>query len=184
MQPEELASLIAARRSNIFIDAHSHVSDSHIDALISAAHFAPNHKRTWPLRICVVRGTSRELLGNTIADSMESHGDDPAKVAKTRTKYTRAPLIFVVAYAQGSSDTETIENSYAVAAGVQNLLLMAESFGLAALWSTPAKGANDAITHFCDMATSDTVVGIIYVGSPSQSAPAVQRPHPTVTYRD
>jgi nitroreductase len=184
MQPEELASLIASRRSNIFIDATSHVSDSQINALITAAQFAPNHKRTWPLRVCVVRGESREQLGHTIADSVETRGDDPAKVAKTRTKYTRAPLVLVVAYAQGNSDSETIENSYAVAAGIQNLLLQAESFGFAALWSTPAKGANEAITGFCDFAPTDTVAGIVYVGSPARPAPEVERPHPTVTYRN
>jgi nitroreductase len=115
---------------------------------------------------------------------VETRGDDPAKVAKTRTKYTRAPLVLVVAYAQGNSDSETIENSYAVAAGIQNLLLQAESFGFAALWSTPAKGANEAIAGFCDFTPTDTVVGIVYVGSPARPAPEVERPHPTVTYRN
>jgi len=89
----------------------------------------------------------------------------------------------VVASAQGASDTETIENSYAVAAGIQNLLLMAESLGYAALWGSPAKGSNSAIVDFCGMNSSDTVLGLIYIGVPTQPAAPVDRPPTHITFR-
>lgn len=184
MNPDELAALIAARRSNIFIDESSVVTVAQIDQLITAAQWAPNHKRTWPLRVAVVRGESRRALGEVIADAMAERGDDEAKVEKTRTKYLRSPLVLVVASAIGSSDNETEENKYAVAAGIQNLLLMAEAQQLAALWGSPAKGANDSITQFCKMEPSDHVLGIIYVGAPAKSTPAVERPTAIVTYLD
>jgi len=184
VNPDDLASLIKHRRSNLFIDANSVVSHSDITALADAAQWAPNHKRTWPLRICVVTGDSRLQLGHVIADAMQQRGDEAAKVEKTRTKYTRSPLVIVVAYAQGTSSSETIENSYAVAAGVQNLLLTAEVRGYAALWGSPAKGSNDAINEFCGFSPTDTVVGLIYVGRPNQSAPNVDRPPTHITFRD
>jgi len=184
VNPDDLASLIKRRRSNLFIDANSVVSHSDIAALADAAQWAPNHKRTWPLRICVVTGNSRLQLGHVIADAMQQRGDEAAKVEKTRTKYTRSPLVIVVAYAQGTSSSETIENSYAVAAGVQNLLLTAEVRGYAALWGSPAKGSNDAINEFCGFSPTDTVVGLIYVGHPNQSAPKVDRPPTHITFRD
>lgn len=183
MTPDELADLIARRRSNLLIDASTPVDENDIAALVTAAQWAPNHKRTWPLRVCVVTGDSRRGLGEAIADSMAHRGDDAAKVEKTRTKYLRTPVVFIVASAVGSSDTETIENSYSVAAGIQNLLLTAEARGLAALWGSPAKGANAVITEFCGMDTSDSVIGIIYVGHPTRSAAPVERPEPRVTYR-
>ena len=182
MNPDELAELIAARRSNIFIDAESVVSDTQIDQLTTAAQWAPNHKRTWPLRIAVVRGDSRRTLGEVIADAMATRGDDETKVLKTRTKYLRAPVIFVVAAAVGESANETEENKYAVAAGIQNTLLMAEAMGLATLWSSPAKGANDAITTFCKMDNTDHVLGIIYVGSANKEAPPAERPSVRLTF--
>jgi nitroreductase len=184
MNPDELAELIAARRSNIFIDAESVVSDTQIGQLTTAAQWAPNHKRTWPLRIAVVRGDSRRALGEVIADAMATRGDDETKVLKTRTKYLRAPVIFVVAAAVGKSANETEENKYAVAAGIQNTLLMAEAMGLAALWSSPAKGANDAITTFCNMDNTDHVLGLIYVGNAKKEAPTAERPAAQVTYLD
>ena len=182
MNPDELAALIAARRSNIFIDAESDVSDSQIEQMLNAAQWAPNHKRTWPLRVAVVRGGSRQGLGEVIADAMAIRGDDEAKVTKTRTKYLRAPVIFVVASAVGETANETEENKYAVAAGIQNLLLTAEVMGLAALWSSPAKGANEVITTFCNMDNTDHVLGIIYVGRANKKAPLASRPPANVRF--
>jgi nitroreductase len=109
-------------------------------------------------------------------------GDDEAKVTKARTKYLRSPVVLVVASAQGSSENETEENKYAVAAGIQNMLLMAHSLGLAALWGSPAKGANEAITRMCGFETSDHVMGLVYVGWPTQQAPDVVRPPIRLTH--
>ncbi|CAB4647739.1 unannotated protein [freshwater metagenome] len=182
MNPDELANLIASRRSNIFIDPESVVSDIQIEQMLNAAQWAPNHKRTWPLRVAVVRGESRHGLGEVIAGAMAFRGDDEKKVTKTRTKYLRAPVIFVVASAVGETANETEENKYAVAAGIQNLLLTAEAMGLAALWSSPAKGANDVITSFCSMDNTDHVLGIVYVGTAKKEAPPAPRPPVRITY--
>jgi nitroreductase len=181
MTPDELETLITARRSNLLIDASRDVDSAMVDRIINAAQWAPNHKRTWPLRVAVISGDSRRTLGNSIADAMAVHGDDEMKVTKTRGKFMRSPIVLVVASAEGATINETEENKYAVAAGVQNMLLLAETFGLAALWGSPAKGANDAITTLCSMDQSDHVMGIIYVGWPTQSVVAPQRPNIEVT---
>jgi len=182
MTPDELETLITARRSNLLIDASRAVDPQIVDRIINIAQWAPNHKRTWPLRIAVITGDSRSTLGNTIADAMAAQGDDGMKVIKTRGKFMRTPVVLIIAAAIGHSDNETEENKYAVAAGVQNMLLMAESFGLAALWGSPAKGANDAITTLCAMEPTDHVIGIIYLGWPTQSVAAPKRPINQVSY--
>jgi len=176
MTPDELETLIAARRSSMLIDAAREVDSAIIDRIVAAAQWAPNHKRTWPLRVAIVTGNSRRTLGDTIADAMAIHGDDDMKVTKTRGKYMRSPVVIVVAAAEGETVNETEENKYAVAAGVQNMLLMIETFGLAALWGSPAKGANSAITSLCSMEASDHVMGIIYVGWPTQTVQSPERP--------
>ena len=181
MTPDELESLITARRSNLLIDASKEVDSALVNRIVHAAQWAPNHKRTWPLRIAVITGNSRRTLGDTIADAMAVHGDDEMKVTKTRGKFMRSPVIIVVAAGEGATQNETEENKYAVAAGVQNMLLMAESFGLAALWGSPAKGANNAITSLCSMESTDHVMGIIYVGWPTQSVAAPLRPNINIT---
>jgi nitroreductase len=181
MTPDELEGLITARRSNLLLDASKEVDSALVDRIINAAQWAPNHKRTWPLRVAIITGNSRRILGDTIADAMAAHGDDEMKVTKTRGKFMRSPVIIVVAAAEGVTPNESEENKYAVAAGVQNMLLMTETFGLAALWGSPAKGANNAITALCSMEHTDHVMGIIYLGWPTQSVAAPQRPDIEVT---
>lgn len=180
MSPDDLLSLITTRRSSVLIEADRSVDASIIDEMVTAAQFAPNHKRTWPARFAVISGESRLTLGNAIADAMAARGDDDAKVAKTRTKFMRSPYVIVVASAVGDSTTETDENRYAVAAGIQNMLLVAHSHGLASLWGSPAKGANEAITNVCGFDATDEVIGIVYVGWPSRAAATVERPAPRV----
>ncbi|MEI8287727.1 MAG: nitroreductase family protein, partial [Actinomycetes bacterium] len=113
MTPDELETLIAARRSNLLIDASREVDSVIVDRIVNAAQWAPNHKRTWPLRVAVISGDSRRLLGDTIADAMAVHGDDEMKVAKTRGKFMRSPIVIVVASAEGATTNETEENKYA-----------------------------------------------------------------------
>ena len=181
MTPEELETLISARRSNLLIDASKEVDSALVDRIVNSAQWAPNHKRTWPLRLAVISGDSRRTLGDTIADAMAIHGDDEMKVTKTRGKFMRSPIVIIVAAAEGATTNETEENKYAVAAGVQNMLLMTESFGLAALWGSPAKGANNAITTLCSMEPTDHVMGIVYLGWPTQTLSAPLRPNISIT---
>ena len=54
MTPDELETLITARRSSLLIDASRSIDDAIIQRIISVAQWAPNHKRTWPLRIAVI----------------------------------------------------------------------------------------------------------------------------------
>ena len=110
MTPDELETLIAARRSSMLIDAAREVDSAIIDRIVAAAQWAPNHKRTWPLRVAIVTGNSRRTLGDTIADAMAIHGDDDMKVTKTRGKYMRSPVVIVVAAAEGETVNETEEN--------------------------------------------------------------------------
>jgi hypothetical protein len=52
------------------------------------------------------------------------------------------------------------------------------------LWGSPAKGANEAITRMCGFETSDHVMGLVYVGWPTQQAPSVERPPTHINYLD
>lgn len=184
MGADELAALIRRRRSNLQIDASTPVSRDILQTLCDAVMWAPNHKRTWPARIAVVSGDTRRTLGNTIADVMASQNENEAKVHKTREKYMRAPHIIVVGAARGESHQRTRENQHAVAAGVQNLLLMTEAHGLAALWGSPADGANSAIAALCSFGTDVDVIGLLYVGHATGTVDQPARPSTPVTWFD
>jgi nitroreductase len=182
MSPDDLEKLIHARTSAMTIDPQRPVDPSIIGRLADAAQAAPNHRTTRPLRVGVVRGVARARFGGVVADAMQQAGDEARKVDKARTKYLRAPVVLVVAAARGASDLETEENRYAVAAGIQNMLLMIESFGLTALWGSPPKGTNDAITGFCGFDATDHVMAVIYLGWGTADREPRTRPEPVVRH--
>ena len=182
MDPRDLTELIKARRSSLLIDAGRDVPREIVEELCELVTWAPNHKRTWPWRIAVVGGDARRELGERISDVMAAQGDDQPKVDKTRTKYLRSPWVVVVGADPGDSAERTAENRYAVAAGIQNLLLAAHAHGLAALWGSPARGANATIAELCRFPAQTEILGLVYLGWPTKEQESPGRPAVNITW--
>ena len=182
MAPDELAALVRARRSSLLIDAQREVPRGIVEELLELVTWAPNHKRTWPWRLAVLSGEMRRTLGEAVADVMAAQGDDATKVAKTRTKYLRSPIVIAVGAAPGDSPERTAENRYAVAAGIQNMLLSAHAHGLAALWGSPMRGANTVINGVCGFSPDTEVLGLIYLGWPTGVVETPRRPSPDINW--
>ncbi len=181
LDPNALAALIRARRTNMQVDREREVPHELVQQLCELAQWAPNHKRTWPWRFCLVT-TGRDQLGEVIARAMEAHGDDPGKIAKARTKYLRTPATLIVGSAAGDSPLRTAENRDATAAGIQNLLLGATAHGLATYWGSCPKGANDVVAELAGFEPDTTVVALIYLGWPIDEMAVPERP-PVGLYR-
>lgn len=182
MDPQDLARLVKNRRSSLLIDAERDVPREIVEQLCELVTWAPNHKRTWPWRIAVVGGDSRRVLGERISTVMAAQGDDEPKVAKTRTKYLRSPYVVVIGADPGDSPERTAENRYAVAAGIQNMLLSAQAHGLAALWGSPARGANATITGLCRFPAETEILGLVYLGWPTKEQESPGRPPVAITW--
>lgn len=159
-----IGRIIRSRRTSMQVDPSVAVPDRLVEQLCELATWAPCHKRTWPWRFASLTGDARRRLGDTAADAMAAHGDDDARVVKTRTKYERTPNIVVVGAVPGDTDLRTAENRDAVAAGVQNALLAATAAGVATYWSSCPKGANDAVADLCGFEPGTSIVAIIYLG--------------------
>ena len=168
--------VIRARRTSMIVDKVRAVPHDVVMELCELAQWAPNHKRTWPWRFALVEGDGRARLGDTIADAMAAMGDEPDRVAKTRTKYLRTPATLVVGAAPGDTELRTAENRDASAAGVQNVLLAATERGLASYWGSCPKGANDVVAELCGFEPGTHITAIIYLGWAADLAVAPERP--------
>lgn len=171
----DFAALVRTRRTNMQVQADRDVPRELVEQLCALAQWAPNHKRTWPWRFCLVT-VGREAFGNRIADTLAARGEEAEKVAKTRRKYLRTPALLVVGSAVGDTTLRTAENRDAVAAGVQNILLGATAAGLASYWSSCPKGANEVVADLCGFAPDTQIVAIVYLGWQADTAVAPQRP--------
>ena len=167
----------------MFVDQERPVDPALIDELCALATWAPNHKQTWPWRFAALTGAARAKLGEAFADDMAARGfGDEGKRAKTRTKYTRTPSELVVGSAAHANELFDVENQYAVAAGIQNLLLGATALGLASFWGSPPLADSAAALAVCEFAPTDRIVGVIYLGWATGTVPTPERPAPAVRH--
>ncbi len=179
MNPHDFAALVRERRTNMKVDKERAVPRELVEQLCELAQWAPNHKRTWPWRFCMV-AEGRDRFGNTIADAMAAQGEEPEKVAKTRLKFLRTPALLVVGAAPGDSALRDVENRDAVAAGVQNILLGATAAGLASYWASCPKGTAPAVAALCGFEEGTQIVAIVYLGWQADTAAVPERPAVTL----
>lgn len=175
-----LARVIRSRRTSMIVDKSRDVSDDVLDELFELAVWAPCHKRTWPWQFAVLRDGSRSTLGHTVAEAMQRFGDEPEKVDKARTKYTRTPVVVVVGSSVGDSEQRTAENRDATAIAVQNFMLGATARGLATYWGSCPKGADADVAALCGFEPDSKIVALMYVGWATSDVDAPERPRPIV----
>jgi nitroreductase len=175
-------ALVRARRTSLVVDPDRPVPDALVDRLVTLATWAPNHKRTWPWRFAAFTGEGRSKLGEAFAADQAAAGvTDDAKLAKTRGKYRRAPLVLVVG-ADAHEQTELHdENRDAVCAGVQNLLLGATAAGLASFWSSPPVRTSPSVLALAGWPPGTRIVACVYLGWPTGECAVPARPAPVVT---
>lgn len=180
-----LESLAQRRRSNLRVDPDRPVDPALVERLVRLAATAPNHKKTYPWRFRIVAGDARTDLGEALAEDLIAAGEEnPAKVAKARVKYRRAPVMVVVGAAAGEHAVMTEENRDAVSAAIQTLLLGATAAGLASLWSTGAAAHSDRIAALCGLDPTDSIVGLVYLGWPNSEPECPPRPEPDLAWVD
>lgn len=177
LRVESLEQVIRNRRTNLNIDANGPIDESIIGRLCDAIRWAPNHHRTWPWCVAVCREEGRLGLGSVVAESLISDVGEVARAEKARTKYTRAPVVLIVGALLDEDSAISLENRDAVAAGIQNLLLLATAFDLASFWSTCPTVSQDAVAQFSGFPTGTYIAGIIYVGWPKKHLEAPVRPN-------
>jgi nitroreductase len=182
---QQFEQLARSRRTSLIVDVDRAVDDELVDRLCTLATWAPNHKRTWPWRFAAFSGSGRGKLGAAFAaDMMASGSSDEGKLAKTRSKYERAPVVVLVGSAGHDKPHLDDENRDAVAAGVQNLLLGAAAAGLASFWSSPPVTRAPTVNALAGFDPDVQLVAAVYLGWPSGAVETPERPQVEVTRVD
>jgi nitroreductase len=158
-----------------------------IERVLHAGVHAPNHHDTQPWRFIVLKGDARVDFGEQLCEALKRRlGEDaPANLdgllLAERAKPLRSPVLVVVGVESQERDVMTRrEDLQAASASLQNMLLAAESLGLAAIWRT-GEGVLDAgVKAFFGLKPEDEIAGILYLGYPDETLgpmPARHRDH-------
>jgi nitroreductase len=163
-----------ARRRSIGKMTAERPTREQIERLLEAATHAPNHHHTQPWRFFVLAGETRAELGNVMAEALLARlgklaGEKgKALLEKERNKLLRAPVVIVVAAEHPQQEKVVeIENVEAVAAAVENMLLVAEELGLAAMWRTGDAAYDPRVKQWLGLAPEDHIVAFLYLGYPA-----------------
>lgn len=150
-----------------------------LERMLEAALWAPNHKVTEPWRFVVMQGDALDALGDAHAAAVARAKPgltEEARLAQ-RALTRRAPVIVAVICAATSDDPVVRrEDRDAVAAAVQNMLLVAHEAGLGAIWRTGAFCDEPEVRAYLGCGDADEIVAFVYVGVPSGAVvPAPER---------
>ncbi|MBO9605168.1 MAG: nitroreductase [Paenibacillaceae bacterium] len=157
------------------------VDAASIERILEAAVWAPNHHLSEPWRFIVMTGAGRGVLGRAYADvaAAEAGGarteEELAQLrAKQETKAYRAPVVIAVAVSPAPGELPT-EETAAVHAAVQNMLLAAHALGLGAIWRTGEPAYHPLMRQAFGLQEPDQIVGFVYIGYPDLTPPPANR---------
>lgn len=181
MSPTHIEDVVRNRRTSLLVDPAKLVPEALVDRLITAATWAPNHKRTWPWRFTVLTGDSRARLGTAMSDTAAGLGAPEQQVLKLRSKYLRSPVVVLVwVRTDGADEVRRREDRDATAAAVQNLLLVATAHELASYWGTVADALVPTVRDVAGVGPAHDLVALVYLGWPAGTVVAPPRPAPVV----
>ncbi|MBJ7275785.1 MULTISPECIES: nitroreductase [Marinobacter] len=181
VEAEELFALIRSRRSAGKLDRDRVPSREAIEHLLQACTYAPNHHMTQPWRFTVISGNARDKMGELFQQLMLKGVNAPSEETLRQARLAarkplRAPVIVLVACETEPERSRRRKEDYAAcAAGVQNMLLLAHSMGLAAKWSTGGLIDDERFKHYYGLKPTDEVVAMLYIGYADALPPLQQR---------
>jgi nitroreductase len=150
--------------------------DRALETLLKAGMNAPDHGRLRPWRFLVLRGDARRQFGDLLAEALRRR--DPSATADQiegeRRKPLRAPLIVIVsATVTTPHKVPILEQIVAVGAATQNVVLAAHALGFATMWRTGAPAYDTTVKTALGLASEDTIIGFLYLGTAAGEPPIV-----------
>lgn len=127
-----------------------------------------------PWRFVVIEGDGLKMLGDAFAEMRRSQQGDVTEreLDKERAKAQRAPLIVAVAARVHSRHkVPVIEQLFAVAACVQNMILAAHALGYGTMWKTGAGAYDPGVKAALGLVPDDHIVGFVYLGTAEARGP-------------
>jgi nitroreductase len=152
--------------------------DGTLALILESATRAPDHGRLRPWRFIVIRENSRARFGELLAEHLRRSRGTVTEEAlqRERNKAFRAPLIVVAAaIVDPEGKIPVIEQVLSAGAAAQNILLASRVLGFNAVWKTGAAAYDDTVKAALGLASKDSIVGFIYIGT-EEEGPDMPRP--------
>lgn len=176
----DVMTAIRARRSVAKV-TDAPVDRAVLERMLEAAVWAPNHKVTNPWRFIVLQGDALDALGDAHAAAVARTKPDLTEEGRRaqRALTRRAPVIIVAVNSPGTDDPVVRRDDRdAVAAAVQNMLLVAHEAGVGAIWRTGPFVDEPEVRAYLGCGDGDEIVAFVYAGMPNGTVVPVPERRP------
>lgn len=176
-QTGDMLASIKSRRSAGKLNAERVPPREQIELLLEACTWAPNHKLTNPWRFIVIAGDARKTMGEMykrliLEDAKDESAETRMRADVAAKKPLRAPVTILVVCETEDPPRRRKEDYAACAAGIQNMLLLAQSMGLATKWNTGGVVDDPRFKAHFGLKPEAEIVGVIYVGYADGTLPS------------
>jgi nitroreductase len=154
-------------------------SRDEIEALLSAAVLAPNHRLTQPWRFYVLGPEARYAYGLALGERKARKLTDPEAAREMRktiaAEHRALPCMIAVAVVK-PTDPETSEEDYAATMmAVQNLALVAVEMGLGTHIKTGGVMGDATSRAAAGVRDNERIIAVVNVGVPAEALPPKKR---------
>ena len=139
-----------------------------IKNIYRAAFRAADHGLLRPWRFLVVKGSSREKLGELfLKAALENEPAIPVeKQNNIRQKPLRAPLILItISSYKDHPKVPEFEQDLSAGAANQNMLIAAHAQGIGAMWRTGSMAYDPMVKKGLGLTEKEKIIGFLYLGS-------------------
>jgi len=143
-------------------------SQEMLENIYKAAFTAADHAVLRPWRFLVVRGNSRQRLGELFAKAglAKDPSLEPIALEKLRHKPLRAPLVLVcISSFKAHPKVPEIEQDLSAGAATQNMLLAVFAQGLGAMWRTGFLAYDPIVKSGLGLSSTEKIIGFLYIGT-------------------
>ena len=178
----DFLDLVATRRTIHLYEA-TEVAEEYVDAAVQAAHFAPNHKLTWPWRFTKIGQETKAKINELALKMKATNGPLDDTQLELFNKKRVNPQLLVVSQVKSSDPAQSKEDYAAVSCAIQNLCLAFASFGVGTKWSTGSMTRHPIAYELAQIDHDfEEIVGFIWYGYAART-PRPRRPSLDTVYR-
>lgn len=150
-----------------------------IQAILTIAARAPDHRRVVPFRFIVFEKDARARFGDVLAATFAKDNSDAeaSRVEFERSRFLRAPVVVAVISSPNTGHkTPVWEQTLTAGAVCQNMLIAASAYGFAAQWITEWYAFHDDVNTALSMTADEKIAGYIYLGGANEDPKERARP--------
>lgn len=167
---ELAAELMSARRTVLpFRLGEPGPDAAQLQAILSAAASAPDHRNLLPWRFITVPADQREALAEVFVQALleRDPAAEPHDIAKAREKGFRSPFLalLVVDETKGDADIGLAERLISAGCAAQNMLLMATALGYGSALTAGQSVRSAALHRFFGLRESEQAVCFLSIGT-------------------